>query len=217
MRALLAATSLLALTSCGGEAAPPASGGDAPAPATAQRDGCKDIATLASAMTEAEPFASLRTGNVMLGDHKVEDSFTTDVAPAGASCTMGKMDGWNPGDAPMHVVNCTLFSSGMLDEEENGAKAKAVLDAAKQQLDTCLPAGWASREGGNNGDERTESLIYETAADKARSETADFYVYPLELRKEYYTGSMRGGKSPGWYVTLNFQASGAKPDAPVEQ
>lgn len=217
MRAFLAATGLFALTSCGGEAAPPANGGETAAPATAQRDGCKDIATLATAMTEAEPFASLRTGNVMLGDHKVEDSFTTAVAPAGASCTMGKMDGWNPGDAPMYVVNCTLFSSGMLDAEENGAKAKDVLDAAKQQLDACLPAGWESRDGGNNGDERTEALIYETAADRARSETSDFYVYPIELRKEYYTGSMRGGKTPGWYVTLNFQASGAKAEVPAEQ
>lgn len=217
MRVLLAATSLFALASCGGEAAPPAASGDAGTPVAAQRDGCKDIATMATAMSEAEPFASLRTGNVMLGDHKVEDSFTTDATPAGASCKMGKMDGWNPGDAPMYVVNCTLFSSGMLDQEENGVKAKEVFDAAKQQLDTCLPAGWESRDGGNNGDERTEALIYETAADKARSETADFYVYPVELRKEYYSGSMRGGKTTGWYVTLNFQASGPKPEAPAEQ
>lgn len=212
MRALLAATSFFALASCGGEAAAPAAEGEQAPAAAVARDGCKDIATLAAAMSEAEPFASLRTGNVMLGDQKVEDSFTTDAMPAGAACKMGKMDGWNAGDPPMYVVNCTGFSSGMLDEEENAVKAKAAFDAAKQQLDTCLPAGWESRDGGNNGDERTEALIYETAADKARSESSSFYVYPIELRKEYYTGSMRGGKTPGWYVTLNFQASGAAPE-----
>lgn len=222
MRAFLATVSFFALAGCGEEApptaeTPPAGEADAAAVATvsAPRDNCKDIATLATAMTESEPFASLRTGNVMLGDHKVEDSFTTDVSPAGAACKLGKMSGWNPGDADTYVVNCTLFSSGVFDEEENGIKAKAVFDAAKAQLDSCLPPGWTPRDGGNNGDERTEALIYETAADIARRASSDFYVYPVELNKEYYTGSMRGGKTPGWNVTLNFQTSGAAPAAPA--
>ncbi|MDP3492217.1 MAG: hypothetical protein Q8R82_03820 [Hyphomonadaceae bacterium] len=211
MRALLAATSLFALAACGGEPPAPVSAeGDTatPAAAPAARDGCKDIAALASAMTEAEPFASLRTGNVMLGDQKVDDQFTTDVAPAGAQCKMGQMKGWNAGDPEMFVVNCELFSGGVFDEEENSVKAKTAFDAAKAELDKCLPAGWTARDVGNNGDERTEALIYETAADKARSEGADAYVYPLELRKEYYQGSMRGGRTQGWSVVLNFQASG---------
>lgn len=211
MRALLAATSLFALVSCGGETpAQVASDGGAasPAAAPAARDSCKDIAALASAMTEAEPFASLRTGNVMLGDHKVDDQFTTDITPAGAQCKMGQMKGWNAGDPDMFVVNCELFSGGVFDEEENAVKAKAAFDAARAELDKCLPAGWSARDGGNNGDERTEALIYETAADKARSEGSNVYVYPVELRKEYYQGSMRGGRTPGWSVVLNFQASG---------
>lgn len=216
MRALLVATSVFALAACGAEAPAPvaaAAAAEVEAVAAAPRDGCKDIALLAAALSEDTPFMSLRTGNVMLGDHKVDDQFTTDVQPAGAQCKMGKLSGWNPGDADTYVVNCALFSSGTFDEEENGVKAKAALDAAKAQLDTCLPTGWTARDGGNHGDERTESLIYETAADRARSETANAYVYPIDLRKEYYTGSMRGGKMPGWNVTLNFQTSGSKPAA----
>jgi hypothetical protein len=226
MRALLAATSLFALAACGGETPAQVAtedGAATPAAAPAPRDSCKDIAALASAMTGDEPFASLRTGNVMLGDHKVEDQFTTDVTPAGAQCKMGQMGGWNPGDPDMFVVNCELFSGGMFDEEENAVKAKAAFDAAKAELDKCLPGDWTSRDGGNNGDERTEALIYETAADKARSEGSNFYVYPIELRKEFYQGSMRGGRSPGWSVVLNFQASGpakaaadATPTEPAE-
>ncbi len=215
MRALLAATSVFALAACDGEApattpAAPEVGVVAPAP----RDGCKDIAMLASAISEAPPFMSLRTGNIMLGDHKVEDQFTTEVQPAGAQCTMGQMSGWNPGDPDTYVVNCQLFSAGVFDDEENGAKAKIAFDAAKAQLDQCLPAGWTARDGGNNGDERTEALIYETVADLARKEGSDFYVYPIELRKEYTTnGSIRSGRPSGWSVVLNFQAAGAKPAA----
>jgi len=213
MRALLAATSFFAFAACGGET--PAevateSSAVASVAAPAPRDSCNDIAALASAMTGDEPFASLRTGNVTLGGDRVDDQFTTDVAPAGAQCKMGKMKGWNPGEPSMFVVNCELFSGGVFDQEENSAKAKAAFDAAKAELDKCLPAEWMSRDGGNNGDERTEALIYESAADKERSESADVYVYPVELRKEYYQGSMRGGRTPGWSVVLNFQASGPK-------
>jgi hypothetical protein len=212
MRALIAATSLIALTACGGAAPAQEATISNPVTPPAPRDNCTDIALLATAMSEPEPFASLRTGNVMLDDYKVEDSFTTNVQPAGAQCQLGKMSGWNPGDPDMYVANCGLFSAGVFDEEENGAKAKAAFDAARAQLDKCLPTGWASRDGGNNGDERTESLIYETAADKARSESADFYAFPIEHKKAYDSqGNLRGGRAPGWAVTLNFQMSGAKP------
>ena len=214
MRAVLAATSLFALAACGGETPTQVAtqdGAATSAAAPAPRDSCEDIAALASAMTGNEPFVALRTGNVMLGDHEVEDQFTTDVAPAGAQCKMGQMTGWNPGDPDLFVVNCTLFSAGVFDEEENGVKAKAAFDAAKAEVDKCLPSGWAARDGSNNGDERTEVLIYETAADKARSEASNVYVHPVEIRKEYVTnGSMRSGRPSGWSVVLNFQAAGPK-------
>lgn len=207
MRALIATAGILALTGCGGEAPAPTAGEQASAAAAtapAARDSCKDIAALAEAMNETEPFTSLRTGNVMLGDTKLDDSFTTDVAPAGATCKMGKMRGFSDDAGLMYVVNCELFSSGMLDREENEVKAKAAFDAAKAELDKCLPAGWTAREGNNNGIETNVSLIYETAADIERQKTASSYVYPINLSKEWADGSFRG-QMPGWKVTLNFQ------------
>lgn len=219
MRGLLAAAGILALAGCGGEA-PAASteSGSEQAAATATpaaRDGCKDIADLAAAMNEPEPFASLRTGNVMLGDTKLEDSFTTDVTPAGAACKMGMMNGFGQDSGMMHVVNCELFSSGSFDREENGVKAKEIFDKAKAELDRCLPAGWTAREGNNNGIETNESLIYETAADIEREKTATTYVYPINLSKEWSDGAGRG-QFPGWKVTLNFQKETPKADTPAE-
>lgn len=214
MRVLLAAAGVLALASCGGETPASETGGEAAA-APAARDSCKDIAALAAAMSEAEPFTSLRTGNVMLGENKIEDSFTTDVAPAGAACSMGKMDGFGKDAGEMYVVNCELFSSGMLDREENGVKAKEIFDKAKAELDKCLPAGWTPREGGNNGFETNESFIYETAADIEREKTSDSYVYPILISKEWSDGGFRG-QFPGWKVTLNFQKETPKADAPAE-
>jgi len=100
--------------------------------------------------------------------------------------------------------NPALESSSKLPK-----KGSLKLYVAKADLDKCLPAGWTSRDGGNNGSETTESLIYETAEDLARKESSDFYVYPIELRKEFdEMGNLRGGRPPGWRVTLNFQKSG---------
>ncbi len=212
MRVTIMAIGMLALTACGGEA--PAAGNEAggqQAAAPAARDSCKDIAALAAAMSEPEPFASLRTGNIMLGETKVEGSFTTAVAPAGAACKIGTMDGFGQNAGKMHVVNCELFSSGMLDREENGAKAKEIFDKAKAELDRCLPAGWTSRDGGNNGFETNESLIYETAADIERKKTAETYVYPINLSKEWSDGGFRG-RTSGWVVALNFQTETPKPE-----
>lgn len=217
MRALIATAGILALTGCGGEVPAPAAGEQAsaaPAAAPAARDSCKDIAALAAAMNETEPFTSLRTGNVMLGDMKVDDSFTTDVAPAGAACKMGKMSGFSDDAGQMHVVNCELFSSGMLDREENEVKAKAAFDQAKAELDKCLPAGWTSRDGGNNGIETNISLIYETAADIERNNSSSTYVYPISLGKEWSDGGFRG-QTPGWKVTLNFQKETPKAAEPT--
>ena len=217
MRGLLAAAGVLALAGCGGETptAPTETVAEQAAVATpAARDGCKDIADLAAALNEPEPFASLRSGNVIQGGEPLDDHFTTDVAPAGASCSMGGMEGFGDNSGMMYVANCQLFSSGSFDREENGVKAQAAYDAAKAELDKCLPAGWTARDGNNNGVETNAALIYETAADTARAETSDFYVYPIELRKEWSEGSGRG-QFPGWKVTLNFQKEVPKSDTPA--
>lgn len=218
MRVTIVAAGILALAACGGEApaSSNAAGAEQPvAPAPAPRDSCKDIAALAAAMNETEPFTSLRTGNVMLGDMKVESSFTTDVAPAGATCKMGKMSGFSDDAGQMHVVNCELFSSGMLDREENDVKAIEAFNRAKAELDKCLPAGWTSRDGGNDGDETDMSLIYETAADIEREKTSSSYVYPISLGKEWSDGGF-GGRMPGWNVTLNFQKETPKAAEPTQ-
>lgn len=165
---------------------------------------CKDIAALAAAFNEPEPFASLRTGKVKLGDRELDDSFTTAVAPAGGSCSMGVMDGFGTPPAKMHVVNCQLFASGMNDREANAAKAKAVFEAANRDLYTCLPGDWTARDGSQVAIDSTEAMIYETRTDAQRAMTASYYTYPVELRKEWSEGGIRG-QTAGWRVTLNFQ------------
>lgn len=208
---LLAGAACFALAAC--DAPPPAPAAsdvaqaldaDIPAPSLPTARSCEDIAALAAAFDEPTPFASLRTGKFKLGDRELDDKFTTAAAPAAATCEIGVMDGFGPVPGKMHVVNCKLFASGMLDREENALKAKAVFDAAKADLSRCLPADWTSRNGSSKDPEATEAMIYETRADAERSMTASYYVYPIELRKEWADGSSFG-QTTGWRVVLNFQ------------
>jgi hypothetical protein len=178
--------------------------GDIGLPVASERP-CDDVAKLAAAFNEPVPFASLRTGNLKLGDRELTDKFTTSVAPAGASCEMGTMEGFSPNPGTMHVVNCQLFSSGLLDREANAEKAKVIFDAARAELDRCLPEGWVPRSSHQVVDaNENEAVIYETRADAQRAMTASYYVYPIELRKELSDGDMPG-QMPGWRVVLNFQ------------
>lgn len=177
-------------------------------------DACKDIAALAVAMEEPEPFGSLRTGKAKLGGLERDGSFTTAVSPAGATCDLGKMEPLNPGSGEVYVANCLVFSSGMLEREANAEKAKAAFDAVRTDLDRCLPKGWSSRDGSQPDPNVTEVMIYESPADAKRSMDASSYLYPVELRKEWSDGGR--ANPPGWRVTLNFQkeaaASPAKPE-----
>jgi hypothetical protein len=203
------ATCLLMLAACDpGTPAEPATvadmTGDEALPPLPTASSCDSIAKLAAAFDEPEPFASLRTGNFRLGDRALVDKFTTDVTPAGARCEMGTLDGFGPEPGKMYVVNCSLFSSGLLDREENAIRAKAVFDAAKLDLDRCLPDVWTSRNGSSNNAEADEAMIYETRADAERAMTASFYVYPIEMRKAWSDGGTMG-QMAGWQVTLNFQ------------
>jgi len=216
MRLILAAgMSCLLLTACDGRSpASPAAAApdtenfdDGESPLLSVDKGsrsCRDIAALAAAFDEPTPFASLRTGKVKLGDRELDDSFTTAVAPAGGSCSMGVMDGLGTPPTRMHVVNCQLFSSGMTDRESNAAKAKAVFEAANRDLAICLPSDWTARDGSQIAIDSTEAMIYESRADAQRAMTASFYSYPVELRKEWSEGGVRG-QTAGWRVTLNFQ------------
>ncbi len=218
MRYLLAAgVSCLLLAAC--DSGAPADPAAAPAPeAEALLEGespllavdtssrsCTDIAALAAAFSEPEPFASLRTGKVKLDGRELDDAFTTAVAPAGASCSMGLMDGPGEPATRIHVVNCQLFSSGMIDREANAAKAKTVFDAAARDMRACLPAEWTARDGSQVAVDSTEVMIYETRADAERAMTASYYTFPVELRKEWSEGSARAQQTTGWRVTLNFQ------------
>jgi|GEM_PF-1811944 len=223
MRICLAAgAALLALAACdGAKPAAPAietpSAPDALTPeieasaVTPTAKSCEDIAALAAAMSEPEPFASLRTGKVKLGDRELDDSFTTAAAPAGAACKLGVMDGFDPAGGKLYVVNCTIFSSGMLDREENAEKAKAAFAAARNDLTRCLPTGWTSRDGSKVEIDAPETMIFESAEDAKRAMDASFYAYPVELKKEWSEGDRSAG--PGWRVTLNFQKDTPKAEA----
>lgn len=220
MRLLFAASlATLALAACDG-AKPAAPVAETPADLMPEVEpsavipsaqSCADIAALAAAMSEPEPFASLRTGKVKLGDRELDDSFTTAAAPAGATCKLGVMDGFDPEGGKLYVVNCTVFSSGMLDREENAEKAKAAFAAARNDLTRCLPKDWTSRDGSNTEVDSTETMIFESAEDAKRAMDASFYAYPVELKKEWSDGNRAEG--PGWRVTLNFQKDTPKAKA----
>lgn len=162
---------------------------------------CEDIAKLAAAMSEPVPFASLRTGNVKLGETVVEDTFTTAAAPAGAPCTLAVMDGMSAETARIHVANCPVFSSGLLDREANAEKAKLAFDTLRGDLEKCLPKGWDARDGSQPDADSTEMLIFESPEDAKISMDASFYTYPVQLKKAW---------DNGWKVTLNFQKDGPK-------
>lgn len=176
---------------------------EAAATPTPTRDRCKDIAALAAAMNEAEPFQSLRTGNAKLGDRVLDDHFITAVSPAGATCTLGKMEAFNAASGDVYVANCLVFSSGVLDREADVLKAKAAFDAARSDLEACLPKDWSARDGSQPDANAAEVMVYESAADAKRSMDATSYLYPVELRKEWSAGDK--ANPPGWRVTLNFQ------------
>jgi hypothetical protein len=160
-------------------------------------------------MNEPEPFASLRS------QAESGDRFGTVVSPAAATCTLAKMEPFNPGGGDIHVANCLVFSSGMLDREAAAPKAKQAFDAARADLDRCLPQGWTSRDGSQPDANTTEAMIYESAADTKRSMDASSYLYPVELRKEWSDGGR--ANAPGWRVTLNFQKEIGGTSAPDQQ
>lgn len=165
---------------------------------------CRDIAAIAAAFSEPEPFASLRTGKAKPDDRELEDSFITAVAPAGGSCSMGVMEGFGASPAKVHVITCQLFASGTDDRELNAAKAKAVFETANRDLYTCLPGDWTARDGSQVAVDSTEVMVYESSADAQRAMSASYYVYPVELRKEWSEGGVLG-QPAGWRVTLNFR------------
>lgn len=208
MRILLAASAaMLALAACdAAKSAPVAGVADTPkaepAAISPAARSCTDIAALAAAMAEPEPFASLRTGNAQLDGQPLSDTFTMAVAPAGAACTTSRTSGYSPDSGLLYVVNCTVFSSGALDRAENAEKAQTAFRAARYDLDKCLP-GWKTRDGSQVEADTTEVMIYESAEDATRAMDASFYVYPVELKKAWSEGG--GGASSGWRVTLTFQ------------
>lgn len=173
---------------------------------------------MVAAMDEAEPMASLRTGKVKLNERELDNAFTTDVTPAHATCSLGVMSGFTPESGKIHVANCTLFASGLLDRQVEAEKAKVVFDTARAQLESCLPKDWTSRDGSQPDPDSTETMIYESAADSKRSMELGFYAYPVELKKEW-SDTVRGSVAPGWQVTLNFQKEAAAPAAtpPAQQ
>jgi hypothetical protein len=197
------------LAACGSET--PAAPADAPAPEAVvmpENDDptetppaavdCKDIQSVIAAAAEPVPFTSLRAGEAG------PETFATSIAPAGAKqCQIGRIAG--SGAMPtIHVVNCTLFTSGTADREKNGELARTAFDAARAQFTACLPADWTARDGTSGEAGANEAMIYESKADAQRAMTASSYTYPVQLRKQWVEEAS-AGKTPGWHVTLDFQ------------
>ena len=59
---------------------------------------------------------------------------------------------------------------------------------------------------GRKGEE-AQTFIYERASDIERSETADFYMYPIMLRKAFFRSPESRGGPWGWIVDVAFQQS----------
>lgn len=170
---------------------------------------------MVTAMDEVEPMVSLRRGKFKLGEHELDDKFTTDITPAGARCELGVMAGFTSKSGKLYVANCVLFGSGLLDRQVEAEKAKAAFDTARALLESCLPGDWASRDGSQPEPDSTEVMIYESPADAKRAMDASFYAYPVELKKEW-SDTLRDGGAPGWRVTLNFQKEGGSASAPTK-
>ena len=212
MRVMVFGAAAFLLAACGSETpAPPAdapdvaAADDLPEPPAPAPGSCKDIEALVAASAEPTPFASLR-GAPVAG---ASDAFTTTIAPAGARCQIGAI----PADANMgavHVVNCTLFSSGAAEREKNAEKAELAFDTARADLERCLPSDtWTHRDGSSTELDTSEAMIYETKADAQKALTARFYTYPIQLKREFVE-DLSSGRTPGWYVTLDFQKEAAK-------
>lgn len=165
---------------------------------------CSDIATLAAAMTEQKPFASLLAGAAQPNDGALRDIRTTSLSPAGGACRIGTTDGPAAG-RPVALVACSLFASGVEDRTRNAERAKTLFDAARAELERCLPEDWSFRDGSQLDPDSTEVMIYESQEDARRAMDDTFYVYPVQLRKEW-AETATAFQKPGWNITLNFQA-----------
>jgi len=198
---MVAGTACLVLAACGAETPPPPAEDQAIVATTnATRDSgeppppvdCTQINAVFAAFNEPAPFASLGAGPA--------------IAPANAACKVADANAAVAGGPVIHALNCTLYSSGSLDRETSAVAAKEAFVDARRQMDACLPADWASRDGAVNEIDANEAMIYESAADAQRAMTGPSYTYPVQLKKAW----VDDGTSSGWRVTLDFQKEAAR-------
>ena len=201
MRKTIFVASLLALSGCGGE-----DGGTAgPEPIdVASLSACDAVKALSAGMDEAPPFASLVRDPV-----EGESSFAgkvTDASPWGTSCTYGTVRGWQEKDPDTYVFRCPIYQNGPASFESAKPTAEAAFAEARETLNECLGDEWTERENDmEQGGEESISYIYERPADIERAETADFYMYPVMLRKAFYRSPESRGGPWGWIVDVAFQ------------
>lgn len=189
----------------------------APAPSEmASLSSCEAVALLAAGMNEAAPFEGL-SREVAEGEGFPGDRIT-ELKPFGYTCGHGVLGGWNDGDPDSHVFRCKIFEASSFDFEEAKPVAEEKFAEAKATLDECLPDGWTAREDTSGSGEEAQTFIYERASDIERSETSNFYLYPIMLRKAFFRSPESRGGPWGWIVDVAFQQSEAAPagETPVD-
>ena len=198
--------SALILAGCG------ASGGDGETPGAgapvsvedqAAMSACEAVEALAISMEADIPFKGL-SQEAAEGEGYPRDLVTA-LKPWGYTCKHGILGGWNDGDPDSHVFRCTIFEASSLRFEEEMPNAQAAFDEAKATLDSCLPEGWTAREDSGGKGEEAQTFIYERASDIERSETADFYMHSIMLRKAFFRSPESRGGPWGWIVDVAFQ------------
>lgn len=206
MMRLTMGLSALVMAGCGasdGNGGQPGAGAPVSFEDQAAMTPCDAVEVLAVSMEADIPFLGLSRPPEE-GEGFPNDRITA-LQPWGYTCKHGILGGWNEGDPDSHVFRCTIFEASSLRFEEEMPNAQAAFDEAKATLDECLPEGWTAREDSGGKGEEAQTFIYERASDIERSETADFYMYPIMLRKAFFRSPESRGGPWGWIVDVAFQ------------
>ncbi|NHK28151.1 hypothetical protein FF098_009575 [Parvularcula flava] len=166
---------------------------------------CGALQPLFESRTDAVPFEAVRTGNLMLGDTKLDDQYTTDVRVQDNRCTASVMKGFFGADANIYIVNCVAFQAGSLDNEANEAKAREIFNEVEAMVSSCL----GSELVAETVEESADFDIYRKTTwdleNPPELETGSFRVDPVYLEMSY-SPFMRGRGGPsGWLVELQLQ------------
>lgn len=177
MRQLILPATCLALAACGASDN---------APVQAQGP-CAGVQQVQAARAEAEPFASLRGDQFMLGENPLPDKWVARDPAFGEACEISVMDGFFGEDSNIYTYKCQLFEAGTFDREENELKARAIMAEVEDTLKTCLGDAWTFEE-------KTEDL------------NADIYR-KVKFEPKSGTPEINGFRADPVYIQLQFASS----------